>query len=325
MDIRAEAAGNLCREERRLCYLHKESSSYVHVFKGTVLMTNEKMKQFPGCKQPLHDLTVTTLLFCRYPAVLLPLFWHYPAVILLFYCRYSAVILLLNTYSAIWGWTLFFGDESDEMLLTSWWLMNSRHIPQTLCPVCSVTDAVFVWFVCAFLKPSSTADIRWCPVNLAGWHIKAPHVVEKCPSCHGVTHRIGCLTHVSEPCPQKAIGALLTTSQRGWPADGRGEAASPRRAAEWGCSSWLLDSGNVQMNTSLPPHLHGWYDFSGSPDWMFESRFSLLWPAGAELALSHWKCWCKNRRRYNHKQRKTRIYSSFVFLTCRWHPPEDNI
>lgn len=28
--------------------------------------------------------------------------------------------------------------------------------------------------------------------------------------------------------------------------------------------------------------------------------FLLLWPAGVELALSFWKCWCKNRQRYNH-------------------------
>lgn len=53
--------------------------------------------------------------------------------------------------------------------------------------------------------------------------------------------------------------------------------------------------------------------------------FLHLWPAGIELGLSLWKCWYKNRQRYNHKCRKTRIYSSFVFLTRRWHPQEGNI
>lgn len=141
------------------------------------------------------------------------------------------------------------------------WLRNSWHILETLSYLFSDRGCFCLVCLCAFWKPSSAADICWSPVNLvrrsAGWRLKAPHVVGKCPSCHDVTHRIGCLTHVSEPCPQKAIGALLMTSQRGLPADGWGKAPSPRRAAEWGCSSWLLDSRNVQMNTSLPPYLHG--------------------------------------------------------------------
>lgn len=179
--------------------------------------------------------------------------------------------------------------------------------------------------LCAFWKPSSAADICWSPVNLvgrsAGWRIKAPHVVEKCPPCHDVTHRIGRVTHVSEPCPQKAIGALLMTSQRGWKQTGE---AKRRLLAGLRNEAVHLGFWTAGMSrwTPLFPLI---FMVSGTPDWTFESRFSPLWPAGVELALSLWKCWCKNRQRYNHKCRKTRIYSSFVFLTRRWHPPEGNI
>ena len=98
----------------------------------------------------------------------------------------------------------------------------------------------------------------------------------------------------------------------------------------------LWTAGMSRWTPLFPPHLHGWYGFfrtSRLNAWILSSPNFLSFVTCRHRAVdkhpfriaSLWKRWCKNRQLSNRKQRKTRIYSSFVFLTCRWHPPEDNI
>lgn len=178
----------------------------------------------------------------------------------------------------------------------------------------------------------STVGVHWCPsrlwdsdsvgATLRGnicWDdvLKLRTLWKKCPS---TTHRMGCLIHFSEPCPRKGIGALLMTSQRCSPADGRGGQAASSQGSTLQLNEalhlGLWTAGKVQMNASPPPLV----STADSPfqDLRIECvtpawpRFSLL------VAISVFEsAGGKTGKCTTAKQRKTRTPSPFVSLGCR--------
>lgn len=190
---------------------------------------------------------------------------------------------------------------------------------------------IHCWYSLVTSKPTFCGNICWVMYVCV-----CMYIVEKCPSCHGVPHSIGCLTNFSEPCPQKAIRALLMTSQRCSPADERGGPA----VSSQGCTGcwmrlFILVSGQRECpDERLSSHLISTADMPFQELQIeclnpAQPRFCLLWPAGAGLAINVYaglqvfesagvkigNCTTANREKQGF----------ILLLSSRWHPPEDNI
>lgn len=219
---------------------------------------------------------------------------------MLSYCCYTAVILLSCTDSVIWGWTLLVGSE-DLMISSSpvddWWILDTFRKPCVLFVWWLMLCLCLVCCLCAFLKSSSTADIRWCPVTFCGnicW-----------TTCKSSTH-CGKMSILSRRDPQywmsqPFLRAVCTESHPSAANDISAVLASRRvrrpSVSSQGCTRWWMRLFILASGQRECPDQHLSSPLISTADRAFQElqieclnpvrpRFSLLWPPGAELAWS---------------------------------------
>lgn len=143
----------------------------------------------------------------------------YTTSLLMFYCCSTAAMpLLYRCYTAVGSLTLdlyfvfsanlmksssLFNDEFG----TCWEFISSATdaaFASGLRPLCIFKPKLHRWHSLASSKPEGPT---LCGNICCMTYKSSTTLWEKCPSCRGVTHSVGCLTHFPEPCRQKLSGS----------------------------------------------------------------------------------------------------------------------